>query len=97
ISFFSGLKVGFEFSIILKTVFLSIITFTIICTYKAFYLTEEGLTNFMKKILLFVIFASIFNLLINLDLLFYGTSIFFNNKQFASFYCNRITFVSLFH
>lgn len=92
ISFFSGLKVGFEFSIILKTVFLSIITFTIICTYKAFYLTEEGLTNFMKKILLFVIFASIFNLLINLDLLFYGTSSFFNKKQFASFFGNRNTF-----
>ncbi|MED4094036.1 O-antigen ligase family protein [Peribacillus simplex] len=92
VSFFAGIYYYPSYSLLVKTLLISVGIFTFIGVPSSFVLTEEEVKSFMKKIVYFVVFASIYNVLINHDLLLYGTSSLELPKQFASFFSNRNTY-----
>ncbi len=92
ISFFFGLQIYTDYKLFINTILLSVGVFTIICLSNSFILSEEELNLFMVKMLHFVIFACLYNVIINIDLLLFGSSTLHVKRQFASFFSNKNTF-----
>lgn len=83
---------GIDVESFIKTIIISIgfITFLLIVNSEQINIQEHK--SFMKKILLFIILISLYNLVKNYDMIIYGVSDTHIKKQFASFFSNKNTF-----
>src|SRR5690625_2925303 len=83
---------GIDVESFIKTIIISIgfITFLLIVNSEQINIQEHK--SFMKKILLFIILISLYNLVKNYDMIVYGVSDTHIKKQFASFFSNKNTF-----